>query len=151
MQDSQGLFSLSIDPETKAHLADTARWAKFLSIVGMVLLALAIIANILGISFMDRATAVDGYNDAVLMNSMRVGMVVASIIVIAIAFFPLMYLYQFANRMKVALAANEQEALNDSFLNLKRYFRYIGILVIILLVMYTLFFILFIFGATMFR
>jgi hypothetical protein len=151
MQDSQGLFSLSIDPVTKGHLADTARWAKFLSIVGMVLLALAIIANIWGISFMDRATAVDGYNDAVLMNSMRLGMVVASIIVIAIAFFPLMYLYQFANRMKVALAANEQEALNDSFLNLKRYFRYIGILVIILLAMYALFFIVFIFGTTIFR
>lgn len=151
MHESQGLFSLSIDPVTKAHLSDTARLARFLSIVGMLLLALTAIANIFGITFMGGTTGMGGYNDTALMNSMRLGLITATFIVIAIAFFPLLYLFQFANRMKMALAANNQEALNDSFLNLKRHFRYIGILVIILLAMYALILVMIVFGAAAFR
>ena len=40
--------------------------------------------------------------------------------------------------MKTALAGNDQEALNTSFQNLKKYLRYIGVLMIICLSFYAL-------------
>ena len=43
MDQNNPLFSLSIDPLTKAHLNDTARWARFLSISGMVVLVLMVV------------------------------------------------------------------------------------------------------------
>jgi hypothetical protein len=63
--------------------------------------------------------------------------------------FPLLFLLQFANRMKRALAANEQDDLNDAFLQLKKYFRYLGIIVIIVLALYALMFVLAIMGTAL--
>jgi hypothetical protein len=37
------LFSLSIEPVTKTHLNETAKWARFLAISGMVFLGLAVV------------------------------------------------------------------------------------------------------------
>lgn len=45
--------------------------------------------------------------------------------------FPLMYMLRFANQMKIALNSNDQQSLNASFQNLKRLFRYVGIVTII--------------------
>ncbi|HEX4875976.1 MAG TPA: DUF5362 family protein, partial [Chitinophagaceae bacterium] len=46
-------------------------------------------------------------------------------------FFPLMFLLHFANKMKTALATNDAGMLSESFRNLKKTFRYLGILMII--------------------
>ena len=53
------------------------------------------------------------------------------IVAAVIWFFPLLYMLRFANQMKTALYGNDQENLNVSFQNLKRYFRYVGIITII--------------------
>ena len=49
---SQELFSLQIDPLTKSHLWETARWAKFLSIVGFVLCGLILIGGLFFSTFL---------------------------------------------------------------------------------------------------
>jgi hypothetical protein len=114
-------------------------------LVGMVFLVIIIIANILGMTYMDRYFRVMGMPDvnSEFNTGMRIGMVVASVLMVAIMFFPLYYLLQFANRMRTAITANDQEALNLSFLNLKRCLRYIGIIVIAIIVMYALIFVIF--------
>jgi predicted PurR-regulated permease PerM len=153
MEQHQSLFSLSIDPVTKSHLNDTARWAKFLSIVGMVVLLLALAGTILGLTlFSNSSSVVFSFNNEQsdqVTNAMKLGMVIGTIIMVTIAFFPLLFLLQFANRMKRALAANEQDDLNDAFLQLKKYFRYLGIIVIIVLALYALMFILAIMGTAL--
>jgi len=45
-------------------------------------------------------------------------------------------MFRFANQMKTALYGNDQEDLNASFQNLKKYFRYVGIITIISLGMW---------------
>jgi len=151
-QHSSELFSLQIDPFIKSNLLETARWAKFLAIVGMIVLVLLAIAYIVGFSFLNTVGGVDNsYYENQFPLQMRIGMIIGSIIMIAIAFFPLLYLLQFSNRMKTAMAANDQEALATAFLNLKKYFRYIGILVIIALALYALIFVIAILGFAAFR
>jgi phosphate/sulfate permease len=113
----------------------------------MVLLALAALASIFGLTLMNRLSTIDASLDpAGIAATSRIAAILGAVIMIAIAFFPLMYLLQFANKMKNALAANDQEALNDSFLNIKRYFRYLGIIAIIVLAFYALFFVIAIVG-----
>jgi len=135
---SSSLFSLTIDPLTKAHLGETARWARFLAIVGMIVLVLGLIVSLMATTvftrFMGFPTGVDDNNT--LSATMRGAAVVVTVITLAIVFFPLLFLLRFANAMRRALAANDQTRLNESFQNLKVYFRYLGILVIIFLVLY---------------
>ena len=141
MEENQALFSLTIDPGTKAYLNETAKWAKFLSIVAMIVLILVFLFTVLSASVLDNASFVTlgGTSTRVsegASNSVRIGMIIGSLIMIAIGFIPLFYLLQFANRLKKALAANQQNVLNESFYNLKRYFRFLGIVVIIVLILY---------------
>lgn len=145
MENRDTLFALSIDPVTKSYLSDTARWARFLALIGMLFLVLIIVANLFGMSYLNSYFRVLGAPevDQDFTTGMRIGMIAASVIMVAIMFFPLYYLLHFANRMKTALTANDQEALNLSFLNLKRCLRYVGILVIAVLAMYALIFVIF--------
>jgi hypothetical protein len=53
------------------------------------------------------------------------------VIMAVVAFLPFLYMLRFSNQMRIALAGNDQENLNASFQNLKRYFRYVGIITII--------------------
>lgn len=151
MEDNKSLFSLSIDPVTKNHLGDAARWAKFLAITGMVVLFLGLIFSLLGATFLS-----DAFNMSFTMNgepteevtgAMRMTMVVTAIIFTAIVFFPLLFLLQFANNTKRALAANNQGDLNTAIQNLKKYFRYIGIIVLIVVLLYAFIILLAILGT----
>lgn len=136
---NSSLFSLTIDPATKSHLTETARWARFLSIFGMIMLALGLVVALMGATVFTRFFGFPtGVEDeaATAMGSQRIGMMIGVVILFAIAFFPLLFLLRFSNAMKRAIAANDQNRLNESFQNLKVYFRYLGILTIIFLVIY---------------
>ena len=147
MEENQGssLFSLSIDPVIKSHLNDAAKWARFLAIAGIVLLGLAVIFTILSVTVFPNSTytrfTVNGVEEEQLTAGMKIVMAICMVIAFLIAFFPMWYLLQFSNQMKKALYNNDQEALNYSFLNIKRYFRYVGIIMIIVLAIYGLAFI----------
>ena len=136
---NSSLFSLTIDPATKTHLSETARWARFLAISGMVMLALGMVVSVMASTVFTRffgfPTGIEDDTNTSL-GAMRIGMVVGTLITFAIIFFPLLFLLRFSNAMKRAIAANDQTRLNESFQNLKVYFRYLGILVIIFLVLY---------------
>jgi hypothetical protein len=132
MDSNQSLFSLSIDPVTKEHLSETAKWAKFLSVIGMIFLVVGIIFGLSGIWF---SSVFDpaGSDEMSTMPSPALGVFMAAymFVIAVIWFFPLLYLYRFAARMRVALNGNDQQALNTSFQNLKMCIRFVGIVTII--------------------
>jgi hypothetical protein len=140
MEQNSTLFSLSIDPLTKAHLQETARWGKFLSIIGFIMCGLVAVGGIffstILTSFMSRS---EGYEGASL-NTTGLGAVMAFVYIIfgVIYFFPCLFLFRFSTQMKTALNANEQDRLNNAFQNLKSLFRYVGIITIIVLALYGL-------------
>jgi len=128
------LFSLSIDPITKSHLGEAAKWARFLAILGMIFLVLMIIAGVFGSTMLfSSMNSVEG--DATGMEAYGSGIFAGYMIVIAVIyFFPLLFTLRFANNVRTALNTNNQQALNTAFQNLKACFRFIGILTIIGLV-----------------
>jgi len=133
---ASSLFSLSIDPSTKAHLLETARWAKFLAIVGMVSLGLMIVFGLVYSiwisSTVDSLQSQPGFQSSKIYSTgLAAGSALLFILMAVVGFFPLLYMLRFANQMKTALYGNDQESLNTSFQNLKRYFRYMGIITVI--------------------
>jgi Na+/H+ antiporter NhaC len=135
------LFGLSIDPLIKSHLSETARWGKFLSIIGFICCALIVIGGIYfvtAVSSMERTYG--GLNEGPSFSSFGPFFAVLYIVFALLYFFPCLFLLRFSNKMKTALAADSQADLTVSFQNLKVLFRYIGILTIIVLSLYLLFF-----------
>jgi len=78
------------------------------------------------------------------------GFVTVIILVAAlILFFPVLYLYNYATKLRRALRNNEQAVLTESLKNLKSFFKFYGILAIIVISLYILMFIGGIIGALM--
>ena len=139
IENNSNIFNLSVEPVTKTELVSIARWARFLALLGMIILVIGVVVAVMGTFIMTDFTGVEmGGRDEALRSTLRVGMVVFSFILSIVAFFPLYYLLIFSNKMSKAIRTNSQELLNHSFLNLKRHFRFLGIVAIIVFVIYGL-------------
>jgi hypothetical protein len=136
MEENSSLFSLTIDPVTKANLYETAKWARLLAIVGLIFLVIMIISGVLVSITLNRVSVADVVNG--IMDATGPSVAMLYIIFAIIGFFPLLYTLRFANQMRGALNANNQALLNASFQNLKRCLRYVGILTLISLVLMVL-------------
>jgi|SRR5688572_1943424 hypothetical protein len=134
-QDST-LFGLGIDPISKTHLGEAARWAKFIAILGFIFCGFIVLMAIFAGSLLARmgnTSTYDTYgdNNAAVSSAVSIAVAVYYIIIATVVFFGYLFLYRFATKMKTALLTNDQEVLNSSFQNLKIMFRYVGILFII--------------------
>jgi hypothetical protein len=125
------LFELQVDHIGTVYLRDAARWARFLAIAGFVFCGLFVVAAILFITVLPAL-----FNSVGASGVSGIGGGVIAVVYIGIAvldFFPCLYLYKFAARMQVALNSNDQEQLNSSFLNMRAFYRFVGVLMIIAL------------------
>lgn len=121
---------LQIDSIAHAHLAETAKWGVFLSIVGFILSGILVIIAIFAGTFMSSMNST--YGGAAPM--IGAGFITVLYLIIAVLyFFMSLFLYRFATKMKAALYSNDQDTLNNSFLNLKNLYKLMGILTIIYL------------------
>lgn len=152
MEENQGgsLFGLSIDQSAKTHLAEAARWARFLAIVGFIMCGLIALFGLFAGSFFSKFASSFGGGE-VASNGWFGFLFFIYAIFAVIYFFPCLFLYRFATKMKAAMAANDQESLNGSFQNLKIMFRYVGIMTIIILAFYAIAFIFGMLGAGLSR
>lgn len=143
------LFGLSIDPDGKSHLAETAKWARFLAIAGFIGCGLLVLFGFFFTSIVPnyRSSYSSLGNDEAVNAIIKVTTAVMYTIAAVLWFFPLLFLYRFATRMKAALLADDQTNLNESLRNLKKSFRFVGILTIIGLVFYVLAIIIMLIGA----
>ena len=138
-QNQESLFGLNIDQMIRSHLTETARWTKFLAIVGFIMCGLILIG---GIFFATRINTLSNqygyYRNTPGPGGMGALGIVIYVLIAVVCFFPPLFLFRFSDKMKTALAANNQVDLTTSFQNLKVYFRYIGVLTIIALAFYLL-------------
>jgi hypothetical protein len=129
------LFELQVDHEVTSHLRETAKWAKFLSIVGFVFIGILLVFVVImgsvsysySLSPLAAAIPSGGFMQIVLLFAM-----------VALYFFPCLFMFQFANKMLRALRNNDQYTLVASFRQLKLCYKYVGILTLIILSIYVL-------------
>lgn len=144
--ENQNLISneLRIDEFAQIQLTETAKWAKFLAILGfigsvlIVLIAFAIPSMLGGPSNLAIETTEFGFVFTIIY-----------LIAGALYFFISLYLYRFAVGILRALASTSQDELNIAFKNHKMVYKSVGIITIVYLGIMFLLFILGFIGALM--
>ncbi|HTE26433.1 DUF5362 family protein [Flavitalea sp.] len=145
MEQSNNLFELHVDHSGSSFLREIAKWSKFLSIVGFIMIGLMLLVIVFAGSTMATMFSGTAYGaSGELFGMIYIGVVAA---IMLIYFFPCLYLFKFATKMQVALRNNDQDTLNASFENLKSCFKFMGIFTIICLALYGLIFLFGIFAA----
>lgn len=141
--EQNNLFGLNIDDPIRNHLFETARWGRFLAIIGFIVCGLLVVLGIYFVTSVNTSPGgyrgrYDMYDQGSAFEGLGTMMAVVYVLMALLYFFPCLFLLRFSGKMKAALAANDQAQLTSSFQNLKVLFRYIGILTIIVLAIYAL-------------
>jgi len=133
MQEQHDLLSndLLINDTSQANLISSAKWGKFLSIVGFVFCGLMVIGGISAQAIMPSPIMVNG---AAFTRYIGIFYIVFAIIL----FFPCLYLLKFSNKIQEAVRSSSQESLDTAFINLKSMFKFYGIFTIVILSVYAL-------------
>ena len=130
MEDQQHLFELQLDPASQASLSETARWGKFLSIMGFILIGLLVLeALFIGTIMSALTNSLPGYQSGI----PGVFMTIIILLAAAIWFVPNLYLYKFSTQIKRALQSSDQDQLTQAFESQKKLFKFIGIVTIVYL------------------
>lgn len=130
-QQGESIFSLGVDEVAKAHLLETARWTRFLAVLYLIVTGLLLIGGIL------TAFAIgNSANNAITAAGIGIGMVLVYVLFIAIYFYPVWALYKFSRLMKESLQIANQQQFNEALKYQKNMFKYLGVLVIVLLSVY---------------
>lgn len=135
------LFELQVDASALSYLRDAAKWARFLSLAGFVFCGLFVVFAIVAVTLLGGLFNTMGTSPA----SGGMGPAPIAVVCICIAalnFFPNLYLYNFAGRMRLALQNNDQDHLNTAFKNIRGLLRFVGVLMIIAVGLFLLIFLL---------
>jgi len=141
------LFELQVDATAQSYLRDAARWARFLSLAGFVFCGLFVVFALVALTLLAGLFNTMGTSPA----SGGMGPVPIALVCIGIAalnFFPNLYLYNFAGRMRVALQNNDQDHLSTAFRNIRALLRFVGVLMIIAVGLFLLIFLLLLITAS---
>ena len=140
---SQEENSLFGSTELKSYIVETAKWGKFLAIMGYVgigillLIAVVMMAGLSQLSKLPNAPFPMAW----------LGFIY--IVIAALYFFPVNYLFQFSVQIGRGLKSNDMQTVTSAFGNLKSMFKFMGVCTIIVLSIYGLI-LLFAVGAAMF-
>lgn len=139
MEQPDNLFDLQIDQPSLIYMNESARWARFLSIVGFIGCGLMVLGGLLFGSLFSYMTKNAEPETAAVAGGLFSSLYAASAILGAVlVFFPSLYLFRFSSKMRIATNNNDQPALTDSLKNLKSFFKFYGIVTIIVLSIYVL-------------
>ncbi len=126
------------------NLEEAGKWSRFLGIVGFVMLGLILIFGLFAGSLMSGIMAASGTPFASFGAAF---FTIYMIVICAIAFYPTFMLYKFGTSVRASIRTSDISGFNQSLLYLKRYFKFVGILTIIILGIYALVFIFSMLGA----
>lgn len=128
-----------LSDESEAFLKETAKWGYFLSILGFVFIGIIVLMAFFIGAFLSK---MDSFGGNPMGGSMSIignlggffGFIY--LVLAAIYFFPVYYLFQFSSKVKTAFRNNDNDKLNESFQFLKSHYKFIGVLALLFLVLY---------------
>lgn len=122
-----------IDERGKTIFSEMAKWTKFLSIMGFIMMGFMILAGL----FMGSIFAsLPGYSAASAIGG--IGFTLIYLVIAGLYFYPTYALFKFSSLIKPALASNDTTAFNEAIAYKNGMFKYMGILTIIALCFYAL-------------
>lgn len=137
--ENQSTQNLVITEVVKDYLLETAKWAKFIAIIGFIGIGFMILFALFFGTLMGAlgaATTFSGESGVPLF--MGGFFTVFYILIILLYFFPIKYLYDFSTKVKNAIQINDQQLFTEAILKLKAHYKYIGILMMVVLGLYAI-------------
>jgi hypothetical protein len=122
---------IELEEDTLKHLDITRKWAMFLAIIGFIFLGLIIIIGLIAGTFLTAFSS--GEKTLGIPESL---MFIPVFIMIVMYFFPVLFLFRFSKHASHAIKTFDKHELHTAIRNLKFYFVYIGILIILILSFY---------------
>ena len=127
---------LNLNLASESFLRNTAKWGKFLAIVGLVFIGFVVLMAIFAGTFFSSMMSEAGANEFGSAGGAFFGFFY--LLFAALYFFPVLYLYKFSVNMQDALRLQNDDLATESFKNLKSLFKFMGIMTIIVLGFYAL-------------
>ena len=130
-QSGSGEVHLGLTDQAKRFLSEAGKWGRFISIVGFIAIGLMVVFGIFAGTVFGKLAGNEMPFPPALFS-------VIYIIIAALYFFPVLYLFRFSTKIREALNSNNESVMQDAFENLKSHYKFIGILMIVMLVLYGL-------------
>jgi hypothetical protein len=132
-EETEDVSPIELNEEIQYYLYETAKWCKFLSIVGFVFIGLLIIGAFAAGTFISKfAAASPGAPVSAAFIT------VIYVLMALIYFFPTFYLYRFAVNTKAGINTGSQAEMTTAFSNLKSVFKFWGIFTLVIIIFYTI-------------
>jgi hypothetical protein len=131
METSPESKKIELEAETLKHLNTARKWAMFLAIIGFIFLGLVIIIGLIAGTFLK--TFNSGEKGLGIPESL---MFVPVVLFAIIYFFPVLFLFRFSKFSSQAFQTLDKIQLHKAIKNLKYYFAYLGVLIIIVFTFY---------------
>ena len=128
--------SLELDQQAFEALRESAKWSMFLAIIGFIGIGLMVIAAIIMGSVMAMIPD-DGFGNSP-FGAMKGFLSILYLVIAAIYFMPVYYLYKYASGMKNALNVRDSNLVSNALVSLKQHHKILGIMVIVLISLYIL-------------
>lgn len=131
-------FELNVSSAILGFLKETSTWTYFLSILGFIGIGLMLL---FGVFFSVVMGLISGGNpyDNLGMDMQYFGLIY--IVLALLYFFPVLYLFNFSRKTKLALKTNNNDDLTTAFSNLKSHYKFMGVFTIVVISIYILAFV----------
>ena len=131
---------LSLNDLAVAALRESAKWCMFLAIVGFIGIGFMVLFG----AFMSVAMSgipEDSYGSAMGANpilALKAYFGIFYILIAALYFFPIYYLFKYATGTKQAIESGNSDVLSNALVNLKSHHKFLGITTIVVISLYIL-------------
>lgn len=130
------LEQIVLTSKSKSFLREISKWTFFFAIIGFIGIAFLVLgAILLGTVYAPMLNMV-GKQQGV--DSISLVVMIIYLVMALLYFMPVLYLFKFSRKMKLALANKNDDILADAFENLKSHYKFIGVLTIIIISLYVL-------------
>lgn len=131
MESVQEDRKIEIGSEILNNLNSTRKWTTFLSVLGFIFLGLLIVAGLTTSLFLTTFKTQEAN-----LGIPESAMIIIFVVVGAIYFFPVFFLFRFSRKTRDAILHLDSKKLLKGLNNLRLYFMYIGVMVIVVLSIY---------------
>ena len=133
MEAASEIKTIEVDQRTLGILKTTGKWTMFLSIIGFIFIGIMFVIGVMTGTFLS------------VFYSANKGSEVSEYLILAIFFmlaviflFPVIFLFRFSKHAAKTVQKSDNQELYKAIKNLKLYFGYIGVLIIISLMLYVI-------------
>ena len=128
--------TLVVTEDIRSHIYETAKWARFLAIVGFLTSGVLIMVAFSASAFENALTQTPGGQQMAELGSTM--LTVIMLLSALLYFYPSLMLFKYASAAKTAVLYQEQESLSVAMAKMKSFFKFWAILTIVTISFYVI-------------